>query len=393
MDMTAINPGVIAEYRRTGGTLSGDLAALPVLLLTTTGRRSGRAHTTPLGYITDGERFVVAASAGGSPSDPDWYRNLTASPSVTVEVGADRYAAHAAVATGTDHDRLLGRLAATLPGMADYAATVARRIPVVVLTPTVPVTNLAAAAARLRSMHRPGNPLLLVNAWDVATARRVVEAGGRAVATSSSAVAASLGLPDDPSAPVEPLLQVVGRIAAAVDVPVTADLLDGYGLDPAELVERLLGAGAVGCNLEDSDHANPGTLLAPGVVAERIAAVRAAAVRSGVGVVINARIDSYLYDGPGATADVISRARRYLDAGADCVYPIRLTDPETVRHLVDHLDAAVNANLSQATRVAEVAEAGASRISIGPMAFRSALATVDRIAAAILGTDREEPMP
>jgi deazaflavin-dependent oxidoreductase (nitroreductase family) len=135
MDMKAINPGVIEEYRRTGGRLSGELGAMPVLLLTTTGRRSGTAHTTPLGYVEDGARFVVAASAAGSAVDPDWYRNLVASPSVTVEVGADSRTVRATVARGAERDRLFERLTATLPGMAQYAAASGREVPVVVLNP------------------------------------------------------------------------------------------------------------------------------------------------------------------------------------------------------------------------------------------------------------------
>jgi len=135
MDMRTINPMVIAEYRRSGGALSGDMAGLPVLLVTTTGRRSGKPHTTPLGYIEDDNRFVVAASAGGAPSDPDWYRNLVASSSVTVEVGSYTYAAEATITTGAERDRLFDRLASTLPGMADHANTSGRVIPVAVLIP------------------------------------------------------------------------------------------------------------------------------------------------------------------------------------------------------------------------------------------------------------------
>jgi deazaflavin-dependent oxidoreductase (nitroreductase family) len=135
MDLKSINPAVIEEYRRSGGSLTGPMAGLPVLLLTTTGRRSGGSHTVPLGYVQDGAGFVVAASAGGAPADPDWYRNLSASPTVAVEVGADRYRAHARRATGPDRDRLFDRLAATLPGLADYAVSAGREIPVVVLTP------------------------------------------------------------------------------------------------------------------------------------------------------------------------------------------------------------------------------------------------------------------
>jgi 2-methylisocitrate lyase-like PEP mutase family enzyme len=249
-------------------------------------------------------------------------------------------------------------------------------------------TSMNEAAAHLRSMHRRGEPLVLVNAWDAASAQRVVAAGGRAIATSSAAVAASLGLPDDPTAPVDTMLEALGRIAASVDVPATADLLDGYGLDADDLVERLLRAGAVGCNLEDSDHTNSGSLQDPGEAADRIAAVRAAATAAGVDVVVNARIDSYLY-GPGATADrtadVVARGRRYLDAGADCVYPIRLTDPQVARQIVAELDAPVNANLGGDTAVADLAAAGVSRVSIGPTAFRAALAAIDRIAADLIG--------
>lgn len=178
---------------------------------------------------------------------------------------------------------------------------------------------------------------------------------------------------------------MIARIAAAVDVPVAADLLDGHGLGPAELVDRLLAAGAVGCDLEDSDHARPGTLLDAGAVAERRAAVRAAATRAGVDIVLNARVDAYVHHGPDATSEVLSRARRYLDAGADCGYPLRLTDPALARHVTERLDAPVNANVGGAT-VAELAAAGVSRLSTGPTAFRATLAALDQLATGLLGT-------
>ncbi|WP_406272957.1 isocitrate lyase/phosphoenolpyruvate mutase family protein [Nocardia sp. NBC_00881] len=124
------------------------------------------------------------------------------------------------------------------------------------------MSDPAAAANMLRVLHIPGKPLILANVWDVATAERVVAAGGRAVGTSSAAIAATLGLPDGPDTPIEPMFAAVRRISSAVEVPVTADLLDGYGLDATELVDRLLAAGAVGCNLEDSDHRGPDALTA-----------------------------------------------------------------------------------------------------------------------------------
>jgi 2-methylisocitrate lyase-like PEP mutase family enzyme len=252
------------------------------------------------------------------------------------------------------------------------------------------MTDLTARAAQLRSMHQPGNPLVLVNAWDVASAQHVVAAGGLAVATSSAAIAASLGFPDDPSAPIDEMFQAVARIAGSVDVPVTADVLDGYGLQATELVDRLLAAGAVGCNLEDSDHAHPGQLLDPDDAADRLAAVRSAAARAGVDIVINARIDAYLHDGPDATPVVLARARRYLEAGADCVYPLRLTEPHVARQLTDQLDAPVNANVAAGTTVADLAAAGVSRISIGPMAFRSVLAALDQLASELLRSDTKD---
>lgn len=386
-DMREHNRALIAEYRQSEGALSGPMAGAPIVLLTTSGRRSGRPHTTPLGFVEDRGRLVVAAANGGAVGDPDWYRNVVASPTVSVELGSRAWRAVAEVVDGAERDRLFGRLADTLPGMTDYAAAAGRTIPVVVLAEA---GGLAAAAERLRSLHRPGEPLVLVNAWDAASAQHVEVAGGSAIGTSSAAIAASLGVADDRTTPVPAMFDAVRRIVGAVTVPVTADLLDGYGLDAPELVDRLLGVGAVGCNIEDSDHVEPGRLLDPSVAAERIAAVRTAASRAGVAVVINARVDSYLYDAAtdAATpwADIGRRARAYLDAGADCVYPVRLTDPRLVAELVADVGAPVNANLAPGSTVADLAAAGASRVSVGPMAHRVALAALDDLAADLLGT-------
>jgi 2-methylisocitrate lyase-like PEP mutase family enzyme len=254
--------------------------------------------------------------------------------------------------------------------------------------PELHVDELAAHADELRSLHRPGDPLVLVNAWDVASAQNVERAGARAIGTSSAAIADSLGFPDDHGTPIPTVFETLARIAAAVTVPVTADLLDGYGLPDDVLVDRLLRSGAVGCNLEDSDHAHPGRLMDPDVAAARLAAVRAAARHRGVDVVINARIDTYFHGGdpdPAVTwSDTVQRAQRYLDAGADCVYPIRLTDPDVVADLVSELGAPVNANVAPGAPVADMAAAGASRVSVGPMAHRVALAALDGLAAELL---------
>jgi 2-methylisocitrate lyase-like PEP mutase family enzyme len=251
--------------------------------------------------------------------------------------------------------------------------------------------DLTSRAQQLRDLHRTGDPLVLVNAWDAASAVAVVELGGRAIGTSSAAMAASLGLPDAPDAPVDTIFDAIGRMAAAVDVPVTADLFDGYGLSGDELVDRLLAAGAVGCNIEDSDHANPGRLLDPDTVATRLSAVRAAASRAGVDVVLNARVDCLLNmeASEAAVSEIVDRGRRYLEAGADCVFPMRLTDPELARQIVDRVDAPVNAGWSPGRPRAELVAAGVQRISVGPQAHRFTLAALGDFARGLI----ERPSP
>src|SRR4051812_14637490 len=118
-----------------------------------------------------------------------------------------------------------------------------------------PAADLQSGCDVLRSLHRPGAPLLLPNAWDAATARAVVAAGFPVVATTSAGVAATLGHEDHEGAPADEMLAAATRIAAAVDVPVTVDAEAGYGMEPAGLVAALRSAGAAGCNLEDTDHA------------------------------------------------------------------------------------------------------------------------------------------
>jgi 2-methylisocitrate lyase-like PEP mutase family enzyme len=249
--------------------------------------------------------------------------------------------------------------------------------------------RLATDAALLRALHQIGDPLVLVNVWDAESARRVERSGGRAVATSSAAVAASLGLADGNAMPPAAAFDALGRIAAAVAVPVTADLESGYGLSADELVDRLLAAGGVGLNLEDSDHGRPGELIEAAAAAERLAAVRESATNSGVDVVVNARVDTYLHRGADPEqllAETVRRARIYVDAGADCVYPIRLTDPLLIGQLTDELPGvAVNANIAPSTTVPTLAAARVSRISIGPQAHSLAMADLERRAALLIG--------
>src|SRR5579862_8785365 len=178
------------------------------------------------------------------------------------------------------------------------------------------IARLDAAARRLRDLHRIGRPLLLVNVWDAAGARAVVAAGSPAVATSSVAMAAARG-GSDTNRDREAAFAQLRQIAAAVDVPVTADLEGGYGLAPGDLVDALLDAGAVGCNIEDTDHATGDTLLDADAQATYLAGIRAAADQRGVHVVLNARIDAIIRhperDPNAALDEVLRRARLYLD--------------------------------------------------------------------------------
>lgn len=127
------NGNLIKEYRANGGKVGGMFADTPLLLLTTTGAKSGQPRTAPLAYTTDGGSIVVIASKGGAPTNPDWYRNVLANPLVTVELGAERFRARASVVTGAERRRLYDAQAALMPGFAEYERKTTREIPVVVL--------------------------------------------------------------------------------------------------------------------------------------------------------------------------------------------------------------------------------------------------------------------
>jgi 2-methylisocitrate lyase-like PEP mutase family enzyme len=207
---------------------------------------------------------------------------------------------------------------------------------------------------------------VLPNAWDVASALAVERAGARAVATSSGAVAAVLGYPDGEQIPAAEMLEIVGRIAAALEVPVTADLEAGYG-DPVATARAAWDAGAVGMNLEDGAGD-------PSAHAERVAAVRVAVPE----FVINARIDTTDVD------DVVDRARRYLDAGADCVYPIFVA-ADAVPELVRRIQGPVNVLARPGSPpVSELAALGVRRISVGSGLHRASLAFAETAARQLL---------
>lgn len=243
----------------------------------------------------------------------------------------------------------------------------------------------AAEAERFRAAHHAAQPLVLANAWDAASAALFVNAGVKAIATSSGAVARALGYEDGEGTPPDEMFAAIARIAKAVaaasaakggNVPVTADIEAGYGLSPAELVDRLATAGAVGCNLEDSDPTTK-AMVPVEIQAARVTALAEAAEAVGSGLVINARVDLHVrHDGPDDTRleRSIARARLYLEAGADCVFPIMLSDDANIATYVREVPGPVNIMAKSTTpNLSRLAELGVARVSFGSGLHRVAL--------------------
>ncbi len=132
-DMRDRNRRVIEEFRANGGKVEGPFAGSPLLLLTTTGAKSGLPRTTPVMYLPDAEPLLVFASKAGAPTSPDWYHNLVAHPAVTVEIGAECFEAEAQVVSGAERDRLYGQMAARFTRFKEYQEQTTRLIPVIAL--------------------------------------------------------------------------------------------------------------------------------------------------------------------------------------------------------------------------------------------------------------------
>ncbi|GAB2666803.1 isocitrate lyase/PEP mutase family protein [Kribbella swartbergensis] len=238
---------------------------------------------------------------------------------------------------------------------------------------------MASQAQSFRAMHHGGTPLVLPNAWDPVTARIVAEAGFPAVATSSGAVARVLGYDDGQLTPPDEMFTAVARMVRAVDVPVTADMEAGYGLPAQEFAERLLETGAAGCNLEDSID---GVLTDPAQFADYLAEVRATA---GADLVLNARVDTFLYGED--VADAIERGRAYRRAGADCVYPI-FAPLDVLPDVVTGIGGPINAHAAVGGPTpAELTAAGAIRISYGTSVHNHLMSTLRDLLPSLVGED------
>ncbi|MGW6259437.1 isocitrate lyase/PEP mutase family protein [Streptomyces sp. NPDC055085] len=250
--------------------------------------------------------------------------------------------------------------------------------------------QLRATALAFRALHVPGRPLVLPNAWDTASARIVEEAGAGAVATTSAGLAWDLGAADGDVLDRDRALAAVARIAAAVAVPVSADIESGYASDAAGVrgtVRAVLAAGAVGVNIEDALHGDGAGPLRPVTEqADRIAAARAAADTAGVPLFVNARIDTFLR-GAGGVGETLERAGAFLAAGADGVFVPGAVDPVTVKALAEGIDGPLNIMVGPgAPTVAELAALGVARVSAGSGVAQAAHALVRRAARELLDT-------
>jgi 2-methylisocitrate lyase-like PEP mutase family enzyme len=245
--------------------------------------------------------------------------------------------------------------------------------------------SLREKAELLGSLHVPGRPLVLANAWDVGSAVVAAHAGAPAVATTSAGLAWSLGFADGDLIPRDVALAAVARIAAAVGVPVTADIERGFGDDAAavgETVRGVLEAGAVGINLEDSVSDAAAPLRPVAEAAERVAAAREAA--GDVPLYVNARTDVFLR-GVNDLDQVFERAAAFLAAGASGVFVPGVDDLPTVRTLTAGIAAPVNILVGHGSpAVAELAAAGVGRVSLGSDVTLAAYRVAERATAELL---------
>jgi 2-methylisocitrate lyase-like PEP mutase family enzyme len=226
--------------------------------------------------------------------------------------------------------------------------------------------TLAQKASRLLELHHAAQPLILINAWDAASAAMVEHCGLPAIATSSAAMANALGFPDGQYLPWAQMLDAVARVCRAVTVPVTADIESGFASNVTALetsITQIIQAGAVGVNLEDVRPANPAHQIADSknvdfknadpvrhgsplfplqVQIARIQAARRAAQAAGIHLVINARTDAYWQAGVNpaeALRNTLERGKAYLQAGADCIFIPGLRNPDHIKTVIDHLSA------------------------------------------------------
>jgi len=244
-------------------------------------------------------------------------------------------------------------------------------------------------AETFHGLHSKGDPLVLFNAWDVATAKAIAKTSA-AVATSSGAVASALGYADGEGVPFDMVTGLVSRISASVSVPVSIDLEAGYGDTPdaaAKSATAILKAGATGINIEDGLSAGKRQLVGPEQHAAKIRAVRDAAQKFGIHLFINARTDPFLlkFGSPDQCLDEAARrAKAYADAGADGIFVPGLTDLALIEKFVRLTPLPVNIMVTQGVPdIADLARVGVRRVSLGPWPMMAAMRVIGQAAAAV----------
>jgi 2-methylisocitrate lyase-like PEP mutase family enzyme len=250
------------------------------------------------------------------------------------------------------------------------------------------MTSQIDRADRFRSLHVPYDPIILYNIWDAGSAKAIVRAGAKAVATSSWSMAAAQGYEDGEQLPLDDALELVGRIVQSVDCPVTVDFEGGYSADPDGVnrnVRRLLELGVIGLNFEDQLMNAPGLYGIDDQV-ERLRAVRAAADALGVPAFINARTDVFLNAAPDGdhtslVEEVLARAQAYAEAGADGFFVPGLTDNTLIRIICEAATLPVNVMVAESN--GDLPSLGVSRISFGPNPYVRLTAVLEREAGAM----------
>jgi len=235
--------------------------------------------------------------------------------------------------------------------------------------------NHEERALLFKKLHRPGDPLILVNIWDAGSAKVVTERGVKALGTSSLALAESFGYADGENIPLRDFVRIVGRIAATSNLPLSVDVEGGYGQD-TDAVEKcvlaVVEAGAVGITIEDGMLGGRRTVIPAGLHRWRIKAARHAADRLRKSLFINARIDTYVSGLGGAEAarETLRRAKIYRDAGADGIFVPGLSDPAVIERLVAEVALPINVLLTRKMPSVDVlGELGVARVSVGTAPF------------------------
>ena len=244
-------------------------------------------------------------------------------------------------------------------------------------------------AEAFHGLHRKGDPLILFNAWDVATAKAIANTSP-AVATSSWAVASALGYADGEDVPLDMVTGLVSRMTAAVSVPISIDLEAGYGDTPeaaAESVAKILKAGAIGINIEDGLFGGKRQLVSPDQHAAKIKAVRNAAQKLGIRLFINARTDPFLlkFGSPDECLnEAAKRANAYADGGTDGIFVPGLTDLALIEKFVQLTRLPVNIMVTQGLpEIPDLARVGVRRVSLGPWPMMAAMHVIGQAAAAV----------